>query len=126
MSYEHFIAVDWSAVEGPTDLGEDSVWVAHGRRHGTIATWNLRTRSAAFASILDVLLLAFAAGERALVMFDFAYGYPDGVAALLGLAGSDPWRAVWKHVEGLAANPAIGGGDRNNGVNRWRIANALN
>ena len=54
---------------------------------------NTATRALALALIRDELLAGRFANRRVLLGFDFAFGYPRGFAAALGLEGS-PWSAV--------------------------------
>ncbi len=58
-------------------------------------------------------------GERALVGFDFALGYPVGAAAKLALSG-DAWSAMWAF---LASN-VVDKADNTN--NRFAVANKMN
>src|SRR5258708_40241023 len=110
---------DWSAAAVPR-LGRDSIWLCHLSRNSTLplrkrAGWrrgagaraisllgrryaitveNLPTRRAARDRLLTVLGAEHRAGRAVLAGFDFAFGYPSGLAARLALA-DPPWRAMW-------------------------------
>lgn len=90
--FDRYLAVDWSA-HNSAKRGRDSIWIGEWAG-GSLATRNLATRSAAMADIASLLAQAVEVGERVLVGFDFAFGYPSGAAALL--AGADRWDAVWQ------------------------------
>src|SRR5690349_6828367 len=95
--FDAWLMVDWSASSTPK-RGRDSIW-------WTLARWTKRglrlertdnppTRAEAIQAIGERLARAVADGERVLIGFDFALGYPAGTAAALGLEGA-PWRALW-------------------------------
>lgn len=123
MAFELFVAVDWSGAESKR-TGKDSVWIAHALAGEDIATLNPDTREKAMAFIRERLVASVQEGKRALVMCDFAYGYPAGVSDLLGLEGAmPPWRKIWQHIRRLVDDA---GGDENNCCDRWAVANSLN
>ena len=43
-----------------------------------------------------------------LVVFDFPYGYPAGLAKALDLKGT-PWRAIWNELTTRIADDQVGG-----------------
>ncbi len=109
--------VDWSAASTPV-TGADSVWWAVATREGAIARLeNPPTRREAMDAVADWLRAVRASGERALLGFDFPFGYPAGVAARLGCAD---WRALWARLADLVTE-----GSRN-ATNRLDAAAALN
>ena len=58
---------------------------------------------------------------------DFAYGYPRGFASALGVTtGAGAWSAVWQLLHDLAFAPTVGGGDANNALDRFAVADELN
>ena len=60
-------------------------------------------------------------GRRVLLGFDFAYGYPSGFAAALGLTGAEaPWRRVWNELTRRIEER------ENNANNRFEVASELN
>lgn len=83
--FDEYLMVDWCAkCDANPASGADTTWVAHGDREGdAIEVINTRTRPAAFQLVLAKLLAAVHAGRRALVGFDFAYGYPAGLSRVL-------------------------------------------
>lgn len=92
--FDRYIAVDWSAHNGPK-TGRDSIWIGETRADsGACAVANPPTRHRAMLDIASRLEAALAAGERVLLGFDFAFGYPAGAAeTLCGTAG---WAALWR------------------------------
>jgi precorrin-8X/cobalt-precorrin-8 methylmutase len=93
--FDRYVFVDWSASAKP-NRGKDSIWFAAGSASGTSAPRNPETRDRATDELRALLLRAMARGERVLLGFDFAYGYPAGFAAALDLPGNDaPWRRTW-------------------------------
>jgi precorrin-8X/cobalt-precorrin-8 methylmutase len=122
------VMVDWSSGEGRR-TGKDSIWIGYGLAEDPDVTLlNPATRSAAYDEIVTLLKAAVEKGQRVLLGFDFAYGYPAGFADAIGLdTGGEPrWRAVWRHMHALANDTNIGGGDRNNGIDKFAVANDLN
>ena len=90
--------VDWSAA-GTPKTGRDSIWICAAGRDGVETLLeNPPTRHAARALLCELLGDAVRRGERVLAGFDFPFGYPAGFAARLGVAGSQPWRAVWDEI----------------------------
>ncbi len=71
--------------------GRDSIWIAASGRTSV----NPRTRTDAIPYLDALISEALAQEERLLIGFDFAFGYPAGFAAALGLKG---WREVWAHL----------------------------
>jgi precorrin-8X/cobalt-precorrin-8 methylmutase len=115
--FDRFVMVDWSAANVPR-TGRDSVWIcSRGPDGETVA--NPPTRHAARALLGEWLSAARGAGERVLVGFDFPFGYPEGFAARLGVAGP-PWRAVWDEIAALVTD------DEENRNNRFEVAAEFN
>lgn len=120
--FDSYIIVDWSAANQPC-LGKDSIWLAmvrreKGARRETMRE-NLATRLLARRRLADLLAAEVAAERSVFVGFDFAFGYPQGFAARLGLNGL-PWRATW---DLLAAEIRDADGNANN---RFEVAAKLN
>src|SRR5690348_13277441 len=86
--FDAYVMVDWSAAGKPA-RGKDSIWICYGRRvHGALgrlAIENIPTRHAARERLVTLFAAERAAGRTVLAGFDFAFGYPDGLAARLGL-----------------------------------------
>lgn len=94
--FQAYVMVDWSAASKPA-TGADSIWIGVLKRNVrfqmAFESHNPPTRAEAeklLNSILDDLKRT---GERALVGFDFPFGFPRGTAAALKLEGA-PWRAL--------------------------------
>jgi hypothetical protein len=120
--FDAYAMVDWSAAAKPV-IGANSIWIAWVRRNGgrlqPAIPVNLPTREAAMAEIRACLERAFGRGERVLLGFDFAFGYPSGLARGLGL--SDPsWRGLWELIGELLIDKA------NNENNRFEVGAELN
>lgn len=96
--FDHYAIVDWSAA-GQPKTGRDSIWICHRGPHGE-RCHNPPTRHAARLLLADILARIAAKGERAVLGFDFPFGYPAGFARRLGLAGA-PWRALWDEIAAL-------------------------
>src|SRR4051794_11435629 len=94
-AFQHYVIVDWSAAN-QAKQGRDSIWICHLGPHGERCD-NPATRHEARHRLADILATVAACGERAVVGFDFPFGYPQGFAARLGLPGA-PWRAVWDEI----------------------------
>jgi precorrin-8X/cobalt-precorrin-8 methylmutase len=120
--FDAYVMVDWSAAAVPR-LGKDSIWICHLRRNGTelgpARLENIPTRHEARERLHALLRAEHAAGRAVLVGFDFAFGYPTGLAKRLGLAGP-PWRGMWDLLsEKLQDAP-------DNRNNRFAVASQLN
>lgn len=81
MSFDAVAVVDWSARSRPSPARPtaDAIWIGEA---GAVPR-NPRTRAAAEADLAAMIGAARAAGRRLLVGFDFAFGYPEGLAARL-------------------------------------------
>src|SRR5205807_3546491 len=89
--FDHYLIVDWSAASRPK-TGRDSIWICHRGPDGERVE-NPPTRHLARLLLAEILAAATARDERAVLGFDFPFGYPSGLAARLGLNGAPPWRA---------------------------------
>jgi precorrin-8X/cobalt-precorrin-8 methylmutase len=120
--FDSYVMVDWSAAGKPA-RGKDSIWLCHGRRIGRamypLAVENMPTRHAARERLVRLFAAERAAGRTVLAGFDFAFGYPDGLAARLGLA-DPPWRAMWDLLAAEIADAS------DNANNRFAVAARLN
>ena len=122
--FEAYVVVDWSANSRPK-MGKDSIWIAEavrlGRRVRVEAAINLPTRAAAYEHLAGTLLRHRAAGRRVMAGFDFAFGYPRGFAAALGLTGgAAPWWQTWCALAQMVKD------EPDNANNRWTVAAELN
>lgn len=116
-AFDHYVIVDWSAANQPK-TGRDSIWICHRARGGERCE-NPSTRHAAKRLLSEVLAQVAARGERAILGFDFPFGYPAGFAARLGLDAT-PWRALWDEIAALLRD------SDNNANNRFDVGAALN
>lgn len=116
--FDRVIVVDWSAANLPTSPTNraNAVWIGcHDAEGG--AEWHHRTRSAAEAQLVTLIDTARGAGQRLLIGFDFAMGYPAGFAARLTGDASAP--AVWRWLAGAIT-------DVENRNNRFEVATRIN
>jgi hypothetical protein len=116
--FEHYVIVDWSAANQPK-TGRDSIWLCHRRSDGREACQNPATRHDARQALETIIDDVAGRGERAVIGFDFPFGYPHGFACRLGLEGA-PWRAVWDEIAALLQD------DERNKNNRFELGAALN
>lgn len=117
-----YVMVDWSASAKPK-TGKDSVWIGVAKRDVrfrlSFESFNPPTRAAAEAQLRTVLADLRRRGDRALIGFDFALGYPEGTAAKLKLP--DPaWASMWKFLADNVRDKA------DNTNNRFAVANKMN
>lgn len=123
-AFDAYLMVDWSGASVPA-RGADSIWIAHARRRGSGLEIgdpiNAPTRDLAVRHLADVIDAHVTSGERVLVGFDFAFGYPSGFARALRLRGTEPaWRRTWAALAELVEDRA------DNANNRFAVAAALN
>src|SRR5438874_1402355 len=116
--FDHYVIVDWSAASRPK-TGRDSIWVCHRGPHGERVE-NPATRHLAKLLLADIIAAVTARGERAVLGFDFPFGYPAGFAARLGLNGASPWRSLWDEIALLLQDAD------DNGNNRFELGSELN
>ena len=119
--FDSYMVVDWSA-NGTPKTGRDSLWIAHLRPGQPLALSNPPTRHAAMTLIHATLSEEARAGRRVLAGFDFAFGYPAGLAQTMAQStgqGAD-WRSIWAHLhDNLTDGP-------DNANNRFDLAASLN
>lgn len=117
--FDTHVIVDWSARSAPSPAkpSKDAIWIGVAREGGVETTY-LRTRAAAEAWLIAFFAAETAAGRRALVGFDFPFGYPAGVAKTI--CGEASALCLW---DWLAA--AVKDGD-DNANNRYDVAARIN
>lgn len=122
--FDVFMFVDWSAASKPKPKRptRDSVWVGELVVGRTAQTETYHpTRHSAVAHIASSLASHVAAKRRVLLGFDFAYGYPAGLASQLPQADAmRPWERIWSE---LACRIQDGEDNLNN---RFNVASDLN
>jgi hypothetical protein len=123
--FDAYIIVDWSAAAKPVS-GANSIWVGVRAREadGTFqfTAANPRTRLEARTLIAKQVEQLIARGDRVLIGFDFALGYPFGTATAIGLANEDapPWRAMHDYLASKIEER------RDNSNTRFNLAAELN
>lgn len=110
--FDRILIVDWSASNSPK-TGADSIWIADSHA----PSCNPATRAEAMGWVDAVIAQSLARQERLLMGWDFAFGYPAGFAAALGLTG---WSNVWAWL-----HARIGDGPDNRS-NRFDVAAEMN
>ncbi|MFU8882108.1 MAG: molybdopterin guanine dinucleotide synthesis [Rhodobacterales bacterium] len=115
--FDSYIVVDWSA-NGTPKTGRDSLWIAQHCPGQPLALHNPPTRALAMDLIARALHEEARKGRRVLAGFDFAFGYPAGLAQAIA-PGAD-WRDVW----GWLHDHLTDGPDNAN--NRFDLAADLN
>ena len=122
--FDRYLMVDWSSSNKPTreTPTKDAIWIGELTAAGRPQTFYCRTRAAAVDVITKRLAEAADAGQRVLVGFDFAFGYPTGFAVAAGLVdeGSPPWLATWQYLAGSITDSP------DNVSNRFEVASDLN
>jgi hypothetical protein len=101
--FDAYIMVDWSAAAKPA-LGANSIWIGMLAKDARLKLQyrgvNIDTRLKARAFLEDIVGKLTKRGDRILLGFDFALGYPAGTAAALGLdvTAQPPWAAMQAHL----------------------------
>jgi len=121
--FDAYIIADWTAAEGKK-LGEGSLWIGVAKRDVRFRlyteTHNVATRSEGEALLNSLLADHRKRGDRVLLGFDFALGYPAGTTEKLALKGEPAWSAMWKFVDdNLKDKP-------DNTNNRYQVAAKMN
>lgn len=117
--FDSVIIADWSAASTPTSATrrENAIWVGC-CSHGDQTEQHFRTRETAERHIRTRIATLIDEGRRALVGFDFAFGYPAGFAARL--TGSADAASVWCWLADQIEDAA------DNTNNRFAVASAIN
>ncbi len=121
--FNAYVMVDWSAAAKPT-TGADSIWIGVIKRdvrfRFAFEAHNPATRKEAEALIGAIVDDRTKQRERVLLGFDFALGFPRGLAAGLSLPGDAPWLAVWNQIDKMVTDKA------DNTNNRFGVASEIN
>jgi len=123
--FETYMFVDWSARNALTSKNpsKDSIWVGEFSLDSNELTENyFRGRCECFDSIVDRLSYHFKRNHRILLGFDFAYGYPQGLASALYLPTGTraAWWNIWTEISSRVKD------DEKNTNNRFIAASDLN
>ncbi|MCR9270401.1 MAG: hypothetical protein NXH72_10470 [Hyphomonadaceae bacterium] len=101
--FDAYMIVDWSAAAKPV-TGANSIWVGIRARDARLkfqfSSTNPKTRLAARHFIKEMAEKLIARGDKLLIGFDFALGYPAGTAKAIGLdiSATAPWAAMHAHL----------------------------
>ena len=118
--FDRIIAIDWSARAAPSPrrCTKDAIYICQKAGSEIAHPTYHRTREAAMSAVEAVLDDALQRGERVLIGFDFAFGYPMGVARRL--TGGDEALAVWDWLAERVTD------DARNRNNRFEVAAEMN
>lgn len=110
--FDRIVIIDWSAANQPK-TGADSIWIADSHR----PTVNWPTRAQAIRAVQMIIDESLKQTNRLLIGWDFAFGYPKGFAAELGVRS---WQGIWawlhSHIHDAPTNRS----------NRFEVAARLN
>ena len=116
--FDRVLVVDWSATSKPASKpGPDTIWIGDATGDAVRAE-HFATRAKAEAWITAQVDTERAAGRRLLVGFDFAFGFPAGFAARLGLPPLAT--AVWAWLDANITDRP------DNSNDRYRLADSVN
>lgn len=120
--FDAYLVVDWSAAARPVQ-GADSIWISclERRSDGLVPLLlaNPPTRAEAVARLADLFSDLISRDRVTLAGFDFAFGYPRGLAGRLRTDAPN-WRSVWKELSARIRD------EDDNANNRFAVAAALN
>lgn len=123
--FDAYIIVDWSAAAKPV-TGANSIWIGVRARDARLkfqfTSANPKTRLEARTLIEALAEKLIARGDKVLIGFDFALGYPAGTADAIGLRqdGDQPWRAMHTHLASKVKE------QQDNGNARFALAAGMN
>lgn len=114
--FDTVVMVDWSA-SGSSNKGNASIWFAEARGGHLVTIANPSTRYEACAMLGDLIRRITEAGHRALIGFDFPFGYPVGTAGVVSkTSGLSMWEWIAKNLDDK----------RTNDNNRFEVASRIN
>lgn len=118
--FDTHVIVDWSARSRPSPARptKDSIWWCVARDGVADDPEYTRTRHEAVSRLVAFLAAELDANRRALVGFDFPFGYPAGVARQL--TGQASALALWDWLDDRIED--VG----NNANNRYKVAETIN
>ena len=121
--FNAYVIVHWSAAAKRT-TGTDSVWIGVLKRdvrfRMAFEAHNPATRVEGEALLASILEDRAKRHERTLIGFDFALGFPRGLAAGLKLDPTSPWLAVWDQLAKMVKDKA------DNTNNRFGVGSEIN
>lgn len=110
-----YVVVDWSAREG-RKVGEPAVRLGVAKRDVrfrlTYEASEAATRAEGERALRAALADLRRRGDRALIGFDVALGFPRGTAAALKLPRGQPWAASWDFLRKNVVDKADGTNNR--------------
>jgi precorrin-8X/cobalt-precorrin-8 methylmutase len=132
--FDFYIMVDWSGAARRRGMRADAIWIAYGDiKAETPETVSPFSRTEAIQLIHSLLDDLTNKGLRALVCFDFAYGYPRDFAAALQTATGKtdstlPWLTVWQYLSDAIKDDegSVPYRKPTNRSNRFDVANKIN
>ncbi|MEM6760416.1 MAG: gephyrin-like molybdotransferase Glp [Pseudomonadota bacterium] len=117
--FDTCVVIDWSAGKrSPARPSKDAIWACVARGGTAEAPVYHRNRLDAEAWIAELIRTEQAAGRRALIGFDFPFGYPRGLARRV--TGRDDPFALWDWLAARITDDATGAN------NRFDVAEELN
>lgn len=120
--FQAYVAVDWSAAAKPT-TGADSIWIGVLKRNVrfqlAFEAHNPATRDEAEKMLEAILGDLSRKHERALLGFDFPFGFPRGTASALKLK-EPAWRAMMEFLSKEVKDKP------NNSNNRFQVGAKMN
>ncbi len=118
--FDTHIIVDWSARSRPSPARptKDSIWWCTAKDGITLDPEYARTRHEAIDRLAAILAAELDVKRRALVGFDFPFGYPAGVAR--HLTGRSSALVLWDWLDERIRDA------RDNANNRYQIAETIN
>lgn len=120
--FDNYIIIDWSASSKPNS-GSDSIWIGILKRDVRLQLrfefFNPSTRFEAFNILIEQLNAFNKRGDKTLLGFDFAFGYPNGTSKALGFNG-----VAWSSIHNFLEKEIIDKQDNDN--NRFQIASKMN
>jgi len=117
--FDTVVIVDWSAGKrAPLRPSKDAIWIGVSRDGQSQEPVYMRNRIDAEAWLRDFITAEHRAGRRALIGFDFPFGYPAGFTRQV--TGSDDPLAFWSWLEARITDAEDGTN------NRFDVAETLN
>jgi hypothetical protein len=117
--FDRLIIADWSAsgTLSPARPSANAIWLGDSNAEGLRVSYH-RSRAAAETVLAAAIDHALANGQRLLIGFDFAMGYPQGFAA--GLTGTPRAQEIWAWLHRHLTDAP------DNANNRFDVANLIN